>query len=108
MEYRDVSGISNQRVEEEELDRVLDILAENQVQILDGEKSQMILKQSQKRNWQKRWFRQKEGHGIRQTRCVCILKENWKDISSDSGRGAGSGHTDTGREPRGKGKAGKG
>ena len=37
VEYRDVSVFQTKELKEEELDRVLDILAENQVQILDGE-----------------------------------------------------------------------
>lgn len=73
VEYRDVFRyFKPKELKEEELDRVLDILAENQVQILDGEEERDDPETESEEELQKRWFRQKEGHGIRQTRCVCI------------------------------------
>ena len=77
---------------------------ENQVQILDGEEERDDPEtESEEELAEKDGSGRKRGMGSGRPG-VSVFKRNWKDISSDSGRGAGSGHTDTGREPRGKGK----
>ncbi len=92
VEYRDVFRyFKPKELKEEELDRVLDILAENQVQILDGEEERDDPETRVRRGTgRKDGSGRKRGMGSGRPG-VSVFKRNWKDISSDSGRGAGSG-----------------
>ena len=83
LEYRDIFRYFRPKeLKEEELDRVLDILAENQVQILD--------------------------EGEEQDAGLPVFKRNWKNFPFNPGRRINAGKGSKGRKQRSKRETGKG
>ncbi len=90
VEYRDVFRyFKPKELKEEELDRVLDILAENQVQILDGEEERDDPETESEEELAEKMVQAERG-AWDQADPVCLDQKKLEDISSDSGRGAGS------------------